>query len=186
LPSPPIYQTRNDEGTVRAALDQAFGEKSKPTALLCMSDKIALHAIDWLTAHNLCVPEDVSVIGFDDIPAAADARPPLTTIAQPIEEIGQFAVQAILSPDYEIRRKKVPVTLVRRASTGPAPARKWRLAESSIDRKNRVHKCDAAHDADRQDLRALACSAPLSPGRPLARLDRRNAHAPSSPTLATE
>ncbi|MGK9165774.1 LacI family transcriptional regulator [Inquilinus limosus] len=117
---PPMYQTRNDEPTVTAALEAAFEGEARPTALLCMSDKIALIAIDWLTARGLRVPADVSVIGFDDIPAASQARPPLTTVAQPIAEIGRLAVEAILKPDVQNRRQKLPVTLVVRASTGPA------------------------------------------------------------------
>jgi len=76
-----------------------------------------------LKDFNLRVPEDVSVIGFDDIKAAAFTLPRLTTINQPLEEIGRVATQSLLNrihntvpPRDEI---KVEPELVIRESTGP-------------------------------------------------------------------
>ena len=77
--------------------------------------------IDWLTARGLKVPEDVSVVGFDGVPDGALCDPPLTTIAQPITEIGRRAARMILDYDGAVRRETMGVELVVRASTGPAP-----------------------------------------------------------------
>jgi DNA-binding LacI/PurR family transcriptional regulator len=115
----PIFETRNDAPSVTAALETLFSGRSGPTALLCMSDKIALIAIEWLRVRGLVVPDDVSVVGFDDIPSAARSHPPLTTIAQPIDEIGRRAVARVLDPGTERGRQMVPVSLVVRGSTRP-------------------------------------------------------------------
>ncbi|MEX0297744.1 MAG: LacI family DNA-binding transcriptional regulator [Kordiimonas sp.] len=60
-----------------------------PTAIFCMNDEMAIGAINGLSSAGLTVPEDMSVIGFDDIDFAAFVTPQLTTIAQPANEMGQ-------------------------------------------------------------------------------------------------
>ncbi len=114
--SVPVFETHHDQPTVSAALEAIFAIKH-PTALLCMSDRIAMLAIDWLKARGLSVPTDVSVIGFDGVPESARATPPLTTIAQPIAAIGRRAVELILEADGDIHRETLPLELVVRAST---------------------------------------------------------------------
>jgi DNA-binding LacI/PurR family transcriptional regulator len=116
--SVPIFETQNDEPTVHAALEFLFGGADRPTALLVQSDRAALIAIDWLHAHGFDVPGDVSVIGFDGIAEAAASSPPLTTIAQPLQEIGRQAVKAILGGTPH-GRQTLPVELVVRGSTAP-------------------------------------------------------------------
>jgi LacI family transcriptional regulator len=73
---------------------------------------------------NLRVPADVSVIGFDDINAASYTSPRLTTIRQPLAEIGRIATQALLNRIHDAQppRDEITVlpTLVVRESTGPA------------------------------------------------------------------
>ncbi len=73
---------------------------------------------------NLRVPEDVSVIGFDDIKAAAFTLPRLTTINQPLEEIGRVATQALLNRIHNTIPPRDEITvepeLMIRESTGPA------------------------------------------------------------------
>jgi DNA-binding LacI/PurR family transcriptional regulator len=66
------------------------------------------------------VPEEVSVVGFDDVPEAARTRPPLTTVAQPYARIAERAVSAILDRTLPQGREVLPLTLVVRESTGPA------------------------------------------------------------------
>jgi DNA-binding LacI/PurR family transcriptional regulator len=88
-----------------------------------MSDKVALHALDWLAARGIAVPGDVSVVGFDGVPEGAVSEPPLTTVAQPMVEMGRKAVRAILDFDGGILRETLEVELVVRASTGPAPGK---------------------------------------------------------------
>lgn len=114
----PIYETQNDEPTVHAALTALFTGRDDPTALLVQSDRAALIAIDWLQAHGFDVPGDVSVIGFDGIAEAAFSRPGLTTIAQPLQDIGRHAIGAILQGTPQ-GRQTLPVELVVRGSTAP-------------------------------------------------------------------
>lgn len=119
----PIYETGNDVPTVHASLDYMFNLPEPPTALLAMSDRIAMIAIDWLKQRGLSVPGDVSVVGFDGVPEAASCRPPLTTIAQPMREMGRRAARAILDPGQAERRQEMPIELVVRESAGPFNAR---------------------------------------------------------------
>jgi DNA-binding LacI/PurR family transcriptional regulator len=116
----PVYETGNDAATTRAGLETIFAGAEPPTAILAMSDRMAMVAIDWLTQRGLSVPADVSVIGFDGVPDGALCDPPLTTIAQPIIEIGRRAARMILDFDGAVRRETLDVELVVRASTGPA------------------------------------------------------------------
>jgi DNA-binding LacI/PurR family transcriptional regulator len=94
-----------------ALLDRA----DRPTALLAMSDELAIGALQAAAARGLAVPGDVSIIGFDDTPPAADAG--LTTITQPHREKGETAVRMLLEPDAHPARVVLPTRLVRRAST---------------------------------------------------------------------
>jgi len=116
----PIFETENEERSTRAGLEAIFvGEP--PTAILAMSDRMAMIAIEWLTARGLKVPQDVSIVGFDGVPDGALCTPPLTTIAQPITEIGRRAARMILDHDGAVRRETMGVELIVRGSTGPAP-----------------------------------------------------------------
>lgn len=63
----------------------------RPTALLCMNDRMALGAIRWAQSEGLRVPDDLSVVGFDDMTEAQHAHPALTTVHQPAGEIGTKA-----------------------------------------------------------------------------------------------
>lgn len=98
----------------------ALDRRDRPTALLAFSDVIALGALDALRARGLRPGRDVSVIGFDDIPQAAEAG--LTTVRQPATEKGRIAGELLLDPPAtaEGRRVALPTELIVRASTGPA------------------------------------------------------------------
>ena len=93
------------------------------TALVAFNDISAIGAIRALQDINVRVPADVSVIGFDDIKASAFVMPRLTTIHQPLAEIGRIATQALLNRlhNTEIPPNEIIVepTLVVRESTGP-------------------------------------------------------------------
>ncbi|MBS2964750.1 LacI family DNA-binding transcriptional regulator [Actinocrinis puniceicyclus] len=93
------------------------------TAILALNDLMAAGALAALREERRAVPAEVSVIGFDDLPQAADLHPALTTVRLPLEEIGERALRLILEeePGYAPRAVPVPATLVMRASTGPAP-----------------------------------------------------------------
>jgi DNA-binding LacI/PurR family transcriptional regulator len=97
-----------------------------PTAILAMSDVLAIGALQAAAELGLSVPDRLSVIGFDDSTAAALATPPLTTIAQPHEEKGRLAAGWLLEAiagdaptDLSARRAILPTELVVRASTAP-------------------------------------------------------------------
>ncbi len=95
------------------------------TALFAYNDISAIGAIRALQEEGLRVPQDVSVIGFDDIPGAAFHMPSLTTVRQPLARMGEVAAQSLLE---RIEGKKefpseiaIEPELVVRESTGPAP-----------------------------------------------------------------
>jgi DNA-binding LacI/PurR family transcriptional regulator len=117
----PVYGTLNDRPTVEAALEALFSAPTRPTGLLAMSDRIAMLAMRWLAAHDIAVPGDVSIVGFDGVPEAATVRPGLTTVAQPLSELARRAVGAILDGAMPERQDVLDVTLVVRGSTAPPP-----------------------------------------------------------------
>jgi DNA-binding LacI/PurR family transcriptional regulator len=89
---------------------------------------MAIGVIRALTEAGRRVPDDVSVVGFDDIPVAAYVTPPLTTVRQPFDAVAReglrLLVQAIEMPDAQPPpANDPPVELVVRASTAPPPAR---------------------------------------------------------------
>ncbi len=113
----PIYETINDKPSVEAGLEYLFSAPEPPTAILAMSDNIALLTINWLRARGLSVPRDVSVIGFDGVPEGGMVEPGLTTMAQPFAEIAQRAVQAVLHDSMPTEREMIGVSLIVRGST---------------------------------------------------------------------
>jgi DNA-binding LacI/PurR family transcriptional regulator len=118
----PIFETLNDKPSVEAGLDYLFSAPEPPTAILAMSDNIALLTINWLRARGLSVPQDISVIGFDGVPEGGMVEPGLTTMAQPFAEIAQRAVQAVLHDAVPAEREMIGVTLIVRGSTAaPKP-----------------------------------------------------------------
>lgn len=119
--SVPIFAPSEDRDAIHAALEEIFASPAPPTALLAQSDVIALAALDWLKAHGMAVPSDVSIVGFDGVPESATSLPPLTTIAQPIIEMGRRAADMILSFDGTVSRQVFGFSLVVRGSTAPPP-----------------------------------------------------------------
>ncbi|MQS07742.1 LacI family DNA-binding transcriptional regulator [Streptomyces alkaliphilus] len=98
-----------------------------PTALFAASDQMALGAIEALRRRGLRVPEDVSVIGFDDLPEVRWCSPPLTTVRQPLAEMGKLAARTALrmarGETIETPRLELATELLVRASTAPPRAR---------------------------------------------------------------
>jgi LacI family transcriptional regulator len=72
-------------------------EDFAPTAIVAGADLIALGAIDAARAQGLDVPSEFSVVGFDDLPQAAQSFPGLTTVRQPLHDMGATAARALLS-----------------------------------------------------------------------------------------
>jgi DNA-binding LacI/PurR family transcriptional regulator len=114
----PIYEAP-DAINIGAALEALFASPVPPTAIIAQADRIALAAIEWLQAHGFSVPEDISVVGFDGVPESAVSDPPLTTVAQPITEIGRQAVRLILAPGRAPEQVTLHTELVVRGSTAP-------------------------------------------------------------------
>jgi LacI family transcriptional regulator len=116
---------RIDPASAPAFADEVAA--SRPDALLCYDDKLALVVMDALRARGIRVPDDVAVTGFDDIPFAALSNPRLTTVAQPAADMGRYAVLMLLGAiETGVMRASihVPVQLVvRESSTTPQPAR---------------------------------------------------------------
>jgi DNA-binding LacI/PurR family transcriptional regulator len=92
------------------------------TALICANDQMAFGAIRALLDRGLRIPQDISVIGFDDLPIAAFYEPPLTTIRQDFNALGRLGMESLLElikkPDTPASRKMIPPELVIRKSTG--------------------------------------------------------------------
>jgi len=96
---------------------------SPPTAIFAANDVSALEVMRVAARRGLRVPEDLSVVGFDDIPDAAASTPQLTTVRQPIEEMGATAARILLGivDGAEPASVRMPAELVVRGSTA-APA----------------------------------------------------------------
>ena len=114
---------------VTAAYDAArrlLQRPDRPTALLCFSDVYAAQALRAAESLGLRVPEDVSVVGFDDSSLATAVHPCLTTVSQPVSDKGRLAVAALLesmgSPAGDPVRTVLPTSLVVRDSTAPPPS----------------------------------------------------------------
>lgn len=80
----------------KAAAEQLLSKKRRPTAAFCFNDEMAMGVMDTARRRGLRVPADLSVVGFDDIRFARYLDPPLTTVTQPMREIGEGCVRLLL------------------------------------------------------------------------------------------
>jgi len=94
----------------RHAMQALLKLKDRPTAVFVASDEMAIEAISVALAKHVRVPEEVSVMGFDDNPIASHARIPLTTIRQPLEEMGRMGMELLFQ--YKQGAKKSPTKLL--------------------------------------------------------------------------
>jgi LacI family transcriptional regulator len=92
-----------------------------PTAIFASNDIMAMGVMDAVRNRGLRIPDDISVVGFDNIPQSALVYPPLTTVQQPLEHMGRVATQMLLGilgePEKDIRRIELPTELIVRSST---------------------------------------------------------------------
>ncbi len=92
----------------------------KPDAVFVVSDLMAHGALHAIRQAGLSIPEDIAIVGFDDFPQAVMAEPPLTTIRQPVDELGLIAVdmvrEAIKRPVEGVMSRILPVELVIRST----------------------------------------------------------------------
>jgi LacI family transcriptional regulator len=128
---PVMYGNHQIEGGRKATRD-LLERWPEVTALFVLNDLMALGALEGAREAGRRVPEDLSIIGFDDIPFAALTNPPLTTVGQPIRQIGEQAADLLLSVvegtarpvplnNEEPPRVLVANQLVVRQSTAPPP-----------------------------------------------------------------
>ena len=110
------------------AMDTLLAQTHTFTAIQASNDLLALGALRSMRRHGLRCPDDISVIGFNDMPFAEDFNPALTTVRVPLEEIGTESARLLIESINSGKRQSVvvtlPVSLIVRASTGPAPGRR--------------------------------------------------------------
>lgn len=102
------------------AMDRLLTLPEPPTAVCCYNDMSALGAMRSIHLHGLRVPEDISVVGFDDLFFASYTQPPLTTVHQPTHRMGKLAMESLfklMSGDESEIRIKVEAELIVREST---------------------------------------------------------------------
>jgi LacI family transcriptional regulator len=106
-------------------LMEATLAQSRPTAVFAHTDLIAIGAVEAIRAAGLDCPNDISVVGYNDVPLAEYLTPPLTTVRIPALEIGrraaELAMQVIDDPFAEPTRETFAPELIVRSSSGPAP-----------------------------------------------------------------
>lgn len=125
LPLDTAYIVQGDltRASGHAAAARLLALPEPPTAIVACNDSMALGAMLAVQEQNLVVGRDVAVAGFDDIPAAASANPPLTTVRQPIYDIGRQALDMLIrvirnEPIENLHVLLVPELIVRASSGG--------------------------------------------------------------------
>jgi DNA-binding LacI/PurR family transcriptional regulator len=106
------------------AAKQLLASRRRFTAIFAFNDLAAIGCMRAVHEHGLRVPQDISIVGFDDIDSAAYQNPPLTTVRQPLKEMGRMAAQTVLSrigtANQESHEIVVEPELVVRGTTAPA------------------------------------------------------------------
>jgi LacI family transcriptional regulator len=121
-----VYEGDFTERAGEAGAQYLMAQDNPPTAIICNNDRMAFGAMRAIQSHGLTVGQDVSVVGFDDITLAQFYHPPLTTIRQPVREIGQLLFELLQSIIAGEEGETLSGTLVKpdlqvRESTGPVP-----------------------------------------------------------------
>jgi LacI family transcriptional regulator len=98
-----------------------------PTAVMASSDQMAFGAYEAIRQHGLRIPDDISVVGFDDLPEARWTSPPLTTVRQPLAEMGALAAKTVLrlsnGESVDSPRVELATELIVRESSAPPRSR---------------------------------------------------------------
>jgi LacI family transcriptional regulator len=114
------------EGGISGA-QQLLDLADPPTAILAFNDSMAVGALQVARSRGLRVPEDLSIVGFDDTVEAAVTHPPLTTVRQPLSELGRMAVDLLfrlmVGQWSEPLHVELATRLTTRSSVAPPPLR---------------------------------------------------------------
>jgi LacI family transcriptional regulator len=106
---------------VDEALTRLMALPDPPTAIFAASDSLAFRAVELSRAAGRRIPDDLAVVGFDDIPLAQEMVPPLTTVQIPLNEVGRLAARRLLDligrEDAPPTTDVLPVHLIRRGTT---------------------------------------------------------------------
>jgi DNA-binding LacI/PurR family transcriptional regulator len=124
LPELVVHGDGKPEAAMRA-MDKLLALSDRPTAVCCYNDMSALGAMRSLRLHGLRVPEDISVVGFDDLFLASYTQPTLTTVRQPMRRMGQLAMESLfklMSGEESAIRIRVEAELIVRESTARVTA----------------------------------------------------------------
>jgi len=127
------------EGGMRALLE-LNGLSNRPTAVLCSNDMTAIGVMREAYEQNIKIPDELSVVGFDDIHLAEFTIPPLTTVQMSQHELAKIAFQALLneaaaeSSTHEHRNYELTTSLILRRSTALAPVSSHSTTPSKADR----------------------------------------------------
>jgi DNA-binding LacI/PurR family transcriptional regulator len=126
-----------------AVMRRAHEDGLRPTAVLAMSDAMAIGVLRAARELGLRVPEDISVVGFDDIDISQHTNPPLTTVHQPIRQKGERAARLLLAVverrDPRPEHIRLETRLIIRGSTAPAPRRRQ---EQDLPQPQRASRMD--------------------------------------------
>jgi DNA-binding LacI/PurR family transcriptional regulator len=120
-----VARAEDGIATGKALAEQMMGGPNPPTAFACVSDAMAVGALDAIAERGLRAGHDVSVVGFDDSPAASVIRPRLSSLRQPVEGVAHKLVEVLLAELAGTQRRPSRVLLapwlVRRESSGDCP-----------------------------------------------------------------
>jgi DNA-binding LacI/PurR family transcriptional regulator len=126
LPVPPEYflevGSRDPARQGIQEMDVLMAMRTPPEAVICLHDLIALNALQRCEERGWKVPGGVAIVGFDDLPASASSRPPLTTVHQPLMEAGRRAVELLVrqlnGEELVNHHERLPCRLIVRESCG--------------------------------------------------------------------
>jgi LacI family transcriptional regulator len=115
----------SDKNAVQNAMQHLLNLDEPPTAIELFTDRMAMRALATTRLWGIRVPEELSIAGFDGILASGISTPGITTVRQPIEQMGKLAAESLLglmaNSDHPPAQHVLPVSLIVRGSTGPAP-----------------------------------------------------------------
>lgn len=117
-----VRESRYREDIAAEQAGELLDLDQPPTAIIAANDVTAMAAMACAQSRGLKIPEDMSFIGFDDVPESALSEPRLTTVRQPLKEIGHAAMTMLLDLINGVEREhhiRMPTTLVVRDSCGP-------------------------------------------------------------------